>query len=135
VLVADAEGFDRAGHWGEVLTVAAMSRGIAGLVIDGSVRDAGPIATRGFPVFHRGLCVVTASKEAPQAPEPTELTIGGCTVRPGDYVVADRDGVVFVEGARIGTVLEQARRRTDEESGVMRALAGGATTLELFGLR
>lgn len=135
VLVADAGGHERAGHWGEVLTVAAQARGVAGLVIDGSVRDAEPIVARGFPVFHRGLCLVTATKEAPEAPPPEELELGGCTVRAGDWVVGDRDGVVVVPAARLAEVLAGARERTAKEAETMRALAAGATTLELYGWR
>ena len=44
-----------AGAWGEILTVAAQARGIAGLVIDGAVRDTSAIAPRGFPIFSRGV--------------------------------------------------------------------------------
>lgn len=135
ILVTDAMGYDRAGHWGEILTVAAMARGIAGLVIDGSVRDAGPIAERGFPVFHRNLCVITASKEAPENAPPQEIELGGVVIRNGDWIVGDRDGVVAVPADRIQEVLAAARKRTDEESQTMIDLASGATTLELFGIR
>ena len=54
VLVVDVGGLYEAGYWGEIMTVAAQARGIAGLVIDGSVRDADRIEALGFPVFARG---------------------------------------------------------------------------------
>src|SRR6516165_3916072 len=52
------------GVWGEVLTVAAMARGIAGLVLDGSVRDLGAIRRMGFPVFARGTALRGTTKSA-----------------------------------------------------------------------
>lgn len=62
VLVA-CVGCTEAGYWGEILTVAAQARGIAGLVLDGSVRDGLAIKKRGFPVFSRGLCMKGTVKE------------------------------------------------------------------------
>ncbi|HWQ09900.1 MAG TPA: RraA family protein, partial [Holophaga sp.] len=56
VLVVAADGFV-AGYWGEVLTVAAEAAGLAGLVIDGGVRDTDALARRRFPVFARGISV------------------------------------------------------------------------------
>src|SRR6478672_10233205 len=63
VLVATAERYQLAGAWGEVLSVAAQARGIAGLVIDGAVRDIEAITQRRFPVFSRGLAIGACKKE------------------------------------------------------------------------
>jgi 4-hydroxy-4-methyl-2-oxoglutarate aldolase len=57
VLVVDAKGFLEAGPWGDVLTAQAMRMGLAGLLIDGAVRDADAIVAAGFPVFCRGLSI------------------------------------------------------------------------------
>ena len=99
VLVASIHNFVLAGAWGEILTVAAQARGIAGLVIDGAVRDTGAIAPRGFPIFSRGLAIGSCTKERfGKINEP--LIVGGILVRPGDIVVADVDGVVIIEQER-----------------------------------
>ena len=65
VLVVDAKGFMEAGPWGDLLTLAAMRCGIAGLIIDGAVRDANTILDLGFPVFCRGLSIKGTNKAQP----------------------------------------------------------------------
>jgi 4-hydroxy-4-methyl-2-oxoglutarate aldolase len=133
VLVVDAGGYTGAGHWGEITTAAAQARGIAGVVIDGSVRDSRPILARGFPVFHRGLCIGAATKKAPLAEPPTVLQFAGCTIRKGDIVVADADGVAIVPADRVAEITAAARQRAVDEQHTMACLQDGQTTLELFG--
>jgi 4-hydroxy-4-methyl-2-oxoglutarate aldolase len=133
VLVIDAGGYTGAGHWGEITTAAAQARGIAGVVIDGTVRDSRPIFTRGFPVFHRGLCIAAATKKAPPADPPSALQFAGCTIRKGDTVVADADGIAIVPAERVAEVVDAARRRAADEQHTMASLQDGKTTLELFG--
>ncbi len=70
VLVVDAKGFTEAGPWGDIMTTAAIVRGIAGLVIDGCVRDAETIREMGFAVFARG----TSMKGTPPRPCPAMST-------------------------------------------------------------
>lgn len=135
VLVVDVGGCRSAGHWGEITTVAAQARGVAGVVINGTVRDSRAIVARGFPVFHRGLCILAATKLAPLEEEPESIDFDGCTVRHGDLVVADADGIAIVEASRVAEVLEASRRRASEEEETMKRLDAGATTLEIFGWR
>jgi 4-hydroxy-4-methyl-2-oxoglutarate aldolase len=135
VLVVDAGGNIEVGHLGEVMTVAAQTRGIAGVVINGGVRDAQAIVRLGFPVFARGLAVPSATKVAPAREEPTEVMMGNCRIRLGDIVVADRDGIVIVPSTRVQQVSAAARQRMEREREMMAGLKQGKTTLELFGLQ
>lgn len=64
VLVVATSGHHEAGYWGDIMTVAALARGIAGLVIDGCVRDSEAIARLEFPVFARGLSIRGTKKDA-----------------------------------------------------------------------
>ena len=133
VLVASINNFVLAGAWGEILTVAAQARGIAGLVIDGAVRDTGAIALRGFPLFSRGLAIGSCTKERfGHINEP--LIFAGVAVRPGDVVVADVDGIVIIEQERAETVLQAAENRRSREQHLIEQLQSGKTTLELLGL-
>jgi 4-hydroxy-4-methyl-2-oxoglutarate aldolase len=133
VLVANAERYQYAGAWGEVLTVAAQARGIAGLVIDGAVRDIEAIAKRRFPVFSRGLAIGACTKEKfGTLNEPIDL--GGVTVRSGDIVVGTGDGVVLIDADSIEQVLKAAIARRDRESEVFRQLEKGKTTIEILDL-
>ena len=134
VLVVDAGGYTQAGMWGEILTVAAQSRELAGIVIDGAVRDVRRIRELGFPVFARAICVGAASKLAPgQVAGP--VCCGGVVVQPGDLVLGDDDGVVIVSRAEAEAVLQESLAREKREREVIQALRNGATTLDLLGLR
>lgn len=129
-------GFERPaerGYWGEVLTTGAKARGLVGLVIDGCVRDADAIERLGFPVFAQGLALPGATKnQAGTIGDRAE--VGGVTVRTGDIVCADRDGVVVIPIDLFEPVLTAARQRAEKEQGLFEALRAGATTVELLSL-
>jgi 4-hydroxy-4-methyl-2-oxoglutarate aldolase len=132
VIIANTSGFWEAGYWGEIMAVAAQARGIAGLVIDGCVRDADPIIALSFPVFTRGLCIRGTSKYG-NGTLNQPITIGEVTIHPGDIVVGDRDGVVIVPAARIDETISNAHAREAKEDQVMARLRNGETTLEIYG--
>lgn len=134
VLVASTGELCEAGYWGDIMTVAALERGIAGLVIDGCVRDSEAIARLGFPVFARGLSIQGTKKDR-DAPGSLQmsLALGDAVVEPGDLVVGDRDGVVVVARARVASVLEAARERARREAEVVERLRKGETTLRIYG--
>jgi 4-hydroxy-4-methyl-2-oxoglutarate aldolase len=133
VLVVDAKGFMEAGPWGDVLTEAAMARGVAGLVLHGAVRDAEAIVRMGFPVFCRGLSIKGTGKHQPGRLN-VPVCIGDAVVRPGDIVVGDRDGLVMVESDAVDRVLASALAREEKEAGFRCAIANGSSTVELLGL-
>jgi 4-hydroxy-4-methyl-2-oxoglutarate aldolase len=133
VLVVDVGDVAERGYWGEVLTRGAQARGLAGLVIDGGVRDVAALEERGFPVFSALIALTGASKSSPgTVGAPVE--VGGVTVEAGDWVVGDVDGVVVVPGGRLDEVLEAGSARTEKELGFFSALAAGDTTLSLLDL-
>jgi 4-hydroxy-4-methyl-2-oxoglutarate aldolase len=132
-LVVDVGDEDELGYWGEVLTTAAQSRGIAGLVIDGGVRDTGALEAHGFPVFATTVALRGASKSRPgTVGAPVE--VGGVSVAAGDWIVGDGDGVAVVTAGAIDDVVRAGRARADKEEAMFAALRQGATTLELLGL-
>jgi 4-hydroxy-4-methyl-2-oxoglutarate aldolase len=121
------------GVWGEVLTVAAMARGVAALVVDGSVRDIDSIRALGFPIFARDTALRSARKvERGCLRMPTSC--GGLLVWPGDYLVADDSGIVVLAAGAAETVLEAALARRDKEAVLMDDLRRGGTTLDLLQL-
>ena len=122
-----------AGYWGEVLTVAAEAAGVAGLVIDGGVRDIAALARRRFPVFSRGISVKgTIKASAPKVGAPILMT--GVPIAAGDLVIADNDGVVVVPVADVQRVIAAGEARAAKEAEMMKKLAQGATTVDLLGL-
>lgn len=132
VIVADVGNFTEAGHWGEILTVAAMSRGVVGLVINGSVRDIAAAEKRGFPVFARAISMKSTVKQVfGSLNQP--IICGGVTVNAGDLVLADEDGVVIVPPAAVEDALQASIARETKEAGVMEQLQAGGLTLDLLG--
>jgi len=133
IIVATVGGYLLAGAWGEILTEAAQARGVAGLVIDGAVRDIDAIEALGFPVFSRGLAIASCSKEQPGKLD-VPIQLGGTAVRPGDLVFGNADGLVVIEQGRIEEVYQAAVERRKRESEIITKLRQGRTTLELLGL-
>jgi 4-hydroxy-4-methyl-2-oxoglutarate aldolase len=121
------------GVWGEVLTVAAMARGIAGLVLDGSVRDLGAIRRLGFPVFARGTALPGTAKSA-RGTIGLATTCGGALVWPEDIIVADESGIVLIRPDQAAQVLARAEERCRKEAIMMNELRAGRTTVDLLGL-
>lgn len=134
VLVVDYKAMVESGPWGDLMTASAMARGIAGLVIDGCVRDGEVIQGMGFPVFCRGTCMKGTTKVATDGDVNLPVTCGGALVGPGDIVVGDGDGVVVVPLADAAETLAKARERTAREEELRAELMAGRTTIELLNL-
>lgn len=136
VLVADVGGPAgyEFGYWGDIMTVAAIERGLAGLVIDGGARDADEIAESGFPVFCRMLAI-RGTLKATEGELGTRITIGAVSIATGDIIIADRDGVVAVPASTAEIIARKAQERAAKESAVIERLRKGEITLDIFGFR
>jgi 4-hydroxy-4-methyl-2-oxoglutarate aldolase len=133
VLVVDVGSVPDRGYWGEVLTTGALARGLAGLVIDGGVRDVGALEKLGFPVFSSTIALPGATKLS-RGSVGTTTIVAGVVVSVGDWVVGDVDGVVVVPGGALEDALAAGQRRAEAETGYLAALRQGSTTVELLGL-
>jgi len=133
VLVVDVGRVADRGYWGEVLTTAAEAAGLAGLVLDGGVRDVAALEAHGFPVFSSTIALTGATKDKPGT-VGVPVQVGGVLVSAGDWVVADVDGVTFVPDGALDDVLAAGRAREEKEAGFFDALRAGSTTVELLGL-
>jgi 4-hydroxy-4-methyl-2-oxoglutarate aldolase len=132
-LVVDVGDAPERGYWGEVLTTGAEARQLAGLVIDGGVRDVAALELHGFPVFSATVALRGATKNA-RGSVGLPIVVAGVAVAPGDWVVGDVDGVVIVPGEALEEVVGAGRARADKERGYFEALRAGATTVSLLGL-
>lgn len=130
VLVASVEGYYDAGYWGGLMTTSALARGVAGLAIDGCVRDSEEISGMAFPVFCRGTCMRGTAKDTLGTVNHT-IIFGGVPVDPGDLILGDDDGIVVISAARLDEVLTAARRRVDKEKDKAAALSSGVSSVEL----
>jgi 4-hydroxy-4-methyl-2-oxoglutarate aldolase len=134
VLVAATQASVETAIWGELLTVAAIARGVLGLVTDGAVRDVASIRRLGFPVFAAQTTPVGSAKLTPgQLAVPVDLA--GVKVVPDDWVVADEDGVVVVAAGELKEILAAADDRRRTEADLVHRIRGGELTIDLLGLR
>jgi 4-hydroxy-4-methyl-2-oxoglutarate aldolase len=133
VLVIDVGRVPDRGYWGEVLTTAAEAAGLAGLVIDGGVRDVAALEAHGFPVFSSTIALTGASKDQ-RGTVGRPVKVGGVTVAQGDWVVGDVDGVTIIPGPALDEVIEAGTARETKEAGFFAALKAGQTTVQLLEL-
>lgn len=133
VLIANVSGAYEWGYWGEVLSCAARERRIAGVVIDGCVRDLVRLAEIGLPVFARGSAIRGTVKHLEGVGAINgDLVVGEIIVRPGDWVVGDEDGVVVIPHDNLDGVLAEAHQRVDKEARLIQELRHGKRTLDLY---
>ncbi len=135
VLLVDAGHGAEFGHWGDIMATAAQLRGIAGLVITGGVRDSQQLIAMNFPTFAGTVSIRGTGKDprgAGQIGGP--VTIGGVTIRAGDLIFGDADGVVALPADKADAIIEKARVRDRDEDAILERLRAGETTLAIYGL-
>jgi 4-hydroxy-4-methyl-2-oxoglutarate aldolase len=134
VLVIGTGGFPEAGYWGFITTTAARVAGVAGVIIDGCIRDLDQIAEARFPVFARGTALQGTTKVGVGACD-RPVVVGGQVVAPGDLVIGDADGLVVVPAGEADAVLAACRERDAAEVVMLQRLEAGERTIDVLGLR
>ena len=134
ILVISTLSETRCGYFGELMATACKMKGIAGLVIDGGVRDTKQLREMGFPVWSRYVNVTGTSKVKPGWVN-TPITAGNVTIYPGDFITADDDGVVVTRRERIDEVLSAAEAREKKEEGTRKKIREGQLSVDFYSLR
>ncbi|WP_394743196.1 4-carboxy-4-hydroxy-2-oxoadipate aldolase/oxaloacetate decarboxylase [Natronococcus roseus] len=132
ILVIDADGFTETGHLGELMCKSCQVNGIAGIVIDGSVRDRQALAEMEFPVYARGTHPRGPLKQDPGSIN-VSVSCGGVAVEPGDVIVGDDDGIAVAPRENAAEILERSREKLDSEDAVREELVEGEYLFELNG--
>lgn len=132
IIVIEARGETGSGTLGDILALRAASRGAAGVVTDGGVRDYSTVAEIDLPVFTVGAHPAVLGRK--HVPWDTDLTIacGGATIQPGDIIVGDDDGVVVIPPALAEEVADAALAKEDEDAWVAEQVKRGGSVEELF---
>jgi RraA family protein len=124
VLVLDAGGDIDNAVIGGILSFYAATIGLAGLVIDGAIRDVAEIRERDLPVYARGVTHRGPYKDGPGEIN-VPVSVGGMVVNPGDIVVGDQDGLLAIPVEDAETVLAAARQTLANEANTLRAMKEG----------
>lgn len=135
VLVAECCGEREFGYWGEVMAVAAQAVGLAGLVIEGGVRDSVQMIEMGFPVFAGNICIRGTGKDPTRGGRIGKtIMLGDVTIRRGDMVIGDADGVMIVPQVDAERIFDDSRRRDADEAEIFARLRAGETSVDIYNL-
>lgn len=131
VLVVSGAGTHSA-FWGELFSTRAQSRGCRGAIIDGLCRDSQKIMAMGFSVFCRGTSPSDSFGRALVTDFSVPVECAGVRVFPGDFIMADVDGVVVVPASVLAEVIERAEAKALTEDKVREALQHGSSVQEVY---
>jgi 4-hydroxy-4-methyl-2-oxoglutarate aldolase len=119
---------------GELLATQAQVQGVAGILVDGAVRDLDELAAIGLPIWTRFVRAQGATKGVAGKLD-VPVVIGGAEIRPGDLVVMDCDGAMVLPSERMDEVLPLALERAEHERAMRKRYASGELSYDLQGLR
>ncbi len=131
VIIIDNRGDLNNNCWGEILSMGAKMKGVAGVVVDGAARDIDACKEFDFPVYARGTVPITARGRIMEESFNEVVRIGDVQVRPGDVVVADINGVVIIPVEKVDEVLSAAEEILAKEEAMVEELRRGVPVLEV----
>jgi RraA family protein len=124
VIVVDAGGDLTNALFGEIMVATALKRGVAGVVLNGAVRDSETIGQGDFPVYAAGVTHRGPYKDGPGEIN-VPVAIDGMVIHPGDLVLGDADGLVCVPFAAVEDVLAAVLKKRDADAKMMADIAAG----------
>lgn len=125
VIVLDNGGLTHCTVWGDILSMCAQRRGVAGTVIHGLCRDISDSRAMGYPLFALGSYMKSGKNRVRMTARNVPVTVGATTIHPGDYIFGDEDGVLAIPSQQVEAALETARRIADMEARVREAVQAG----------
>jgi regulator of RNase E activity RraA len=131
VCIWNANGDDKASHWGEVMTAASRKRGCRGAIIDGGIRDTKGILSQGFPIWTRYRTSNGSLSRAKMTGYQVPIQVGSVIIKPGDIIMADIDGVIVIPRKIAEQVLLRAEQIEKNEIEIKEWVDAGMTTAEI----
>jgi regulator of RNase E activity RraA len=119
--------------WGGILSAAAKTKGVAGVICDGAARDIDEARELEFPVFARAAVPLTARGRVVEEAHQQPVQIGRIAVNPGDLVLADGSGVCLLAAARAAEIIEAAEQIAGREALMKEAVLRGDNVVEVMG--
>lgn len=124
VVVVDAGGDLTNAIIGEIMTTYAQTRGLAGIVINGAIRDCGTIRRSAFPVYAAGVTHRGPYKDGPGEINAT-ISLDGMTIEPGDLILGDDDGLLALPYDQVAALYEAASAKHAVEEQMLAQIAAG----------
>ncbi|MGP3770020.1 4-carboxy-4-hydroxy-2-oxoadipate aldolase/oxaloacetate decarboxylase [Streptomyces sp. SDT5-1] len=134
ILVVTTTSPSTDGMFGELFATALQKRGVRGIVTNAGIRDTAELREMGFHAWSAAVSAQGTVK-ATGGSVNVPVVIGGETIRPGDVIVADDDGVVVVPRERTAEAAEKSRAREEKEAATRAAFLEGQLGLDRYGLR
>ncbi len=125
VLVIDMGGDIERASVGAMVAFAARERGASGIIVDGMATDLADLREFGLPVFARGVSALTTSMRGISGDVNLPVSIGGATVTPGQLVIADADGILFLDDADLTRLADRALGAQAHEDVIKERLRAG----------
>lgn len=125
VVVIDNAGRDWCTVWGDIMSLDAQLKGIAGTVIDGVCRDLPAIARMGYPIFSKGAYMVTGKDRVYVDGVECPVAVSGLQINPGDLIMADDSGAIRIPRERAAEVLEIAEGIAAVEAEIEKLVRSG----------
>lgn len=126
VIVVDGKGDLSCALLGEIMATQAEASGIAGIIIDGAVRDADTLSKHAYPVFAAGLNPCGPTKLIPGRVNHS-ISVAGAQIQAGDLVVGDVDGVVVIPREEVTAIIALAKKKLEGETQRIAAIRAGDT--------
>lgn len=127
-----AGGLEGVSCWGDILANAALAKQVRGSILDGCSRDIDGSAAIGYPLYGRGVTMISARNRVVQVGAACTVQMAGVAVNQDDYVIADNCGTVFIAHARIEEVLDLAERIERRQAGMLDAVRAGRSVTEVM---
>jgi len=127
-----AGGLEGVSCWGDILANAARAKNVRGSIIDGCSRDIDGSAAIGYPLYGRGVTMISARNRVIQVAAACPVQVAGVAVAQDDYVIADNCGTVFIAQAQIAKVLDLAERIDRRQAGMVDAVRAGRSVAEVM---
>jgi len=127
-----AGGIEGISCWGDILANAAAGKHVRGTIIDGFSRDIDGSESIGYPVYGRGVTMISARNRVVQIDAAVTINVAGVDVSEDDYVIADNCGTVFVPQAYIEKVVDLGERITRRQDGMVEAVRSGRSVAKVM---
>lgn len=131
VIVCDCGGLTELGYWGDLMSTQAKYGKVAGVVLNGGVRDVEELEAIGLPIFSASICVKGVNKYIFGAIN-MPVCVGGIVVNPGDLIRGDRDGVTVVHLEELNAAMAGTVAREEREDEIRRRIVRGERMFQMM---